>query len=127
MDIEQYRSEGGSRSYQDSVLLWPTEKTLRHYGVVWEKQLTRSGMPRNNSGWKWLRSQGVKSIVTFRIENDVDYNKYGFERVLRIPSLVTRPAIRRATSRPKSFSTSFRIPTTRLFICTAMQEEIARG
>jgi len=49
-------------------------------------------MPKNASGWKWLRSQGVKSIVTFRIENDVDYSKYGFERVLRIPISGNPPA-----------------------------------
>src|SRR2546422_1763721 len=91
-DIEQYGSGDKPQSYQDSVLLWPTEKVLRHYGVVWEKRLTRSGMPKNASGWKWLRSQGVKSIVTFRIENDVDYSKYGFERVLRIPISGNPPA-----------------------------------
>jgi len=91
-DIEQYGSGDKSQSYQNSVLLWPTEKVLRHYGVVWEKRLTRSGMPKNASGWKWLRSQRVKSIVTFRIENDVDYSKYGFERVLRIPISGNPPA-----------------------------------
>lgn len=58
---------------------------LRDYGVVWEHKLTRSGMPRDNSGWQWLRGRGTRSIVTFRTENDVDYEKLGFERVLRIP------------------------------------------
>jgi hypothetical protein len=58
---------------------------LRNYGVVWEHELTRSGMPGNDSGWQWLRGEGVRSIVTFRPENDVDYDKFGFERVLRIP------------------------------------------
>ncbi|MBI3668906.1 MAG: tyrosine-protein phosphatase [Acidobacteria bacterium] len=58
---------------------------LRNYGVVWEQKLSRSGMPSNDSGWRWLRSQGVKSVVTFRPQNDVDYNKFSFERVLRIP------------------------------------------
>ncbi len=61
------------------------EITLRHYGVVWEKQLTRSGLPENDAGWMWLRSQGVKSVVTFLSKNDVDYNKFGFEHVLRFP------------------------------------------
>ncbi len=58
---------------------------LKRYGVVWEHKLTRSGMPEDESGWRWLRNQGVKSIVTFRQENDVDYKKFGFERVLQIP------------------------------------------
>ncbi len=58
---------------------------LRNYGVVWEQKLSRSGMPSNDSGWRWLRSQGVKSVVTFRPQKDVDYNKFGFQHVLRIP------------------------------------------
>jgi protein tyrosine/serine phosphatase len=58
---------------------------LRDYGVVWENKLTRSGMPRSESGWQWLRNRGTTSIVTFRTQNDVDYGKFGFERVLRIP------------------------------------------
>jgi len=68
------------------------EITLRHYGVVWEKRLTRSGLPENDAGWLWLRSQGVKSVVTFLISNEVDYNKFGFERVLRIPISAKPPA-----------------------------------
>jgi protein tyrosine/serine phosphatase len=58
---------------------------LRRYGVVWAHQLTRSGLPRNDEGWVWLRQQGVRSIVTFRTENDVDYRKFGFERVMYVP------------------------------------------
>ena len=58
---------------------------LRNYGVVWEHKLSRSGMPSDDSGWRWLRGQGVKSVVTFRPQNDVDYNKFGFQHVLRIP------------------------------------------
>ena len=58
---------------------------LRNYGVVWENELTRSGLPHDKSGWQWLRDHGTNSIVTFRPEHDVDYEKFGFERVLRIP------------------------------------------
>lgn len=57
----------------------------RNYGVVWSNRLTRSGMPKDDSGWIWLHDQGVKSIVTFRKENDVDYKKFGFNNVLHMP------------------------------------------
>jgi protein tyrosine/serine phosphatase len=57
---------------------------VERYGVVWENRLTRSGTPEDESGWKWLRSQGVKSVVTFR-KKKVAYNEYGFEHVLQIP------------------------------------------
>jgi protein tyrosine phosphatase (PTP) superfamily phosphohydrolase (DUF442 family) len=57
----------------------------RNFGVVWENKLTRSGMPYNESGWQWLRSGGTKSIITFRPQQDVNYQKFGFERVFRIP------------------------------------------
>ncbi len=55
------------------------------YGIVWQGKLTRSGMPKNDDGWKWLRAQGINSIVNFRARNDVDYKKYGFEESLWIP------------------------------------------
>jgi protein tyrosine/serine phosphatase len=58
---------------------------LKRFGVVWPQQLTRSGLPRSDQGWVWLRQQGVRSIVTFRTENDVDYRKFGFERVMYVP------------------------------------------
>jgi Tyrosine phosphatase family len=58
---------------------------LKRFGVVWPQQLTRSGLPRSDQGWIWLRKQGVRSIVTFRTENDVDYRKFGFERVMYVP------------------------------------------
>jgi protein tyrosine/serine phosphatase len=66
------------RSVQDTA-------PLRNFGVVWRNKLTRSGMPNSDAGWEWLRKQGVKSIVTFRTENDLDYQKFGFDRVLRVP------------------------------------------
>jgi Tyrosine phosphatase family len=58
---------------------------LARYGVIWPHQLTRSGLPRNDEGWIWLRQKGVRSIVTFRPENDVDYQKFGFEQVMHVP------------------------------------------
>ena len=55
------------------------------FGVLWEGKLTRSGLPKNEDGWKWLREQGVNSIVNFRARNDVDYKRYGFDHSLWIP------------------------------------------
>jgi protein tyrosine/serine phosphatase len=60
------------------------DQPMANYGVIWEHKLTRSGMPRNDTGWRWLHDQGVKSIVTFR-KGDVDYGEYGFTKVLSIP------------------------------------------
>lgn len=54
-----------------------------NYGVIWEHKLTRSALPNNNS-WVWLRTQGVKSVVTFIPDSKIDYHKYGFT-VLHIP------------------------------------------
>jgi hypothetical protein len=58
---------------------------LKRFGVIWAHELTRSGMPRDDQGWVWLHEQGVRSIVTFRQENDVDYAKFGFQKVMHIP------------------------------------------
>jgi len=58
---------------------------MRNFGVVWEHKLSRSGMPTGDSGWTWLHEQGVRSIVTFRRENDVDYPRLGFPNTLHIP------------------------------------------
>ena len=58
---------------------------LKRFGVVWPEQLTRSGLPRSDHGWIWLRARGVRTIVTFRTEHDIDYRKFGFERVMHVP------------------------------------------
>lgn len=58
---------------------------LRNYGVIWPDELTRSGLPRSDQGWVWLREQGVRSVITFRTEDDIDYRGFGFERVMRVP------------------------------------------
>jgi len=55
------------------------------FGIVWEGKMTRSGMPKNADGWKWLRSKGVNSIVNFRANNDVDYQSFGFAHSLWMP------------------------------------------
>lgn len=62
-----------------------TREPVRNFGVIWPHELTRSGLPRNASGWTWLRQQGVRSIVTFRTENDVDYHAVGFDNVMHLP------------------------------------------
>ena len=54
------------------------------YGVIWEGRLTRSGVP-DEAQCLWLQNQGVKSVVTFRPKNDIDYARYGIANVLRIP------------------------------------------
>jgi hypothetical protein len=73
------------------TLYWPAlakhsqrDVPVRNYGVIWAHQLTRSGLP-DSEGWIWLRQQGVRSIVTFRTENDVDYWALDFEHVMHIP------------------------------------------
>ncbi len=88
---------------ESQSLAVPSDAPLRNYGVVWDKRLTRSEMPKSDSGWKWLRSRGVKSIVTFRMENDVDYAKYGFVRVLRIPISDNPPADPPSDQQAKEF------------------------
>jgi protein tyrosine/serine phosphatase len=61
------------------------EAPLPRFGVIWPHKLTRSGLPSEDQGWIWLHQQGVRSIVTFRKEEDVDYAKFGFEKVMRLP------------------------------------------
>lgn len=58
---------------------------IPRFGVVWQGKLTRSGRPKNDDGWKWLRGQGVNSIVNFRARNETDYKSYGFGDALWIP------------------------------------------
>lgn len=58
---------------------------VTRYGVIWDGKLSRSGMPKDENGWKWLRDQGVNTVVNFRQDNDVDYGKYGIESFLWIP------------------------------------------
>jgi protein tyrosine/serine phosphatase len=94
--IKGFRVLGGSAlfllaSFAGGVAYWQspehvsrTREPVRNYGVIWPHELTRSGLPRNDMGWTWLRDQGVRSIVTFRTENDVDYESFGFN-VMRLP------------------------------------------
>ena len=59
--------------------------------MVWENRLTRSGQPRSEEGWRWLRRQGIKSVVNFRAEEDTDYTGLDFERVLWLPFTSHKP------------------------------------
>lgn len=61
------------------------QSPLKNYGTIWTHRLTRSGLPQSDRGWIWLRQQGIRSIVTFREENDVDYRDFGFEHVMQLP------------------------------------------
>jgi protein tyrosine/serine phosphatase len=64
----------------------PEPKTVvPKYGIVWQGKLTRSGVPKDDDGWKWLRGQGINTIINFRERNDVDYKKFGFDGSLWIP------------------------------------------
>jgi len=58
---------------------------VTRFGVIWEGKLTRSGKPKTDEGWKWMRARGVKTIVNFRASDDVDYKGYGFADHLWIP------------------------------------------
>ncbi len=74
------------RDAHASKLRGPEEKTaVPRFGIVWQGKLTRSGLPKDDEAWKWLRDQGVNTIINFRERNDVDYKKYGFESALWIP------------------------------------------
>jgi uncharacterized membrane protein len=53
--------------------------------VVWPGKVSRSGTPYSSVGWQWLHDQGVRSIVTFINNDSVDYPRFSFENVLRIP------------------------------------------
>jgi protein tyrosine/serine phosphatase len=80
---EQGASQGSSL---DDRARGPEPKgPVPKFGIIWQGKLTRSGLPKNDDGWKWLRARGVNSIVNFRARNDVDYTSYGFENSLWIP------------------------------------------
>jgi len=75
-----------SGSERETKLRGPEPKgPVTRFGIVWEGKLSRSGKPKNDDGWKWLRAQGVKGIVNFRASNDVDYKSFGFGNFLWIP------------------------------------------
>jgi len=76
---------GGAAYWQSVEHVAHNREAVRNYGVIWPHKLMRSGLPRNDLGWIWLREQGVRSIVTFRTENDVDYRAVGFNNVLHLP------------------------------------------
>jgi len=94
------------------------------YGVIWEGKLTRSGLPKDESGWKWLRSHGINTVVNFRQDNDVDYKKFGFRAFSGCRSKAT---IRPQRQMLKSFSSSSRTPITGRFISIALKENRGQG
>src|SRR5262249_40578087 len=61
-----------------------TSERVPNYGVIWQGKLTRSGQPRDE-GWTSLREQGVRSLVNFRPEEDVDYHGVSFQHILWLP------------------------------------------
>ena len=95
------RRPGGGETHHDEEIVddagaFARPRRGRHdpvpnFGVIWERTLTRSGQPRSPEGWTWLRRQGVRSIVNFRTENDVDYAGVGFEHVLWLPFEASKP------------------------------------
>ena len=66
---------------------------LARYGCIWDGRLSRSGMPKQNAeaGWRWLRAQGVVSVVNFRQDNDGDYARLGFKYSLWLPLKGSNP------------------------------------
>ena len=85
--VLEQSSPKGQRDTHASRPRGPEPKTagVPRYGIIWSGKLTRSGMPKDDEAWKWLRVQGINTIVNFRQRNDVDYKKYGFESFLWIP------------------------------------------
>src|SRR5262249_5767422 len=61
----------------------PSSDALPNYGVIWEGKLTRSGQP-SAEGWRWLRRQGVRSLVSFRGEDNID-DRVRFRHALWVP------------------------------------------
>src|SRR5438128_1896182 len=61
--------------------------SIPSYGVIWEERLTRSGAPRDEAGWTWLRNHGVRSVVNFRFlpEDQEASERARFEHYLSLP------------------------------------------
>jgi len=78
--------ETQTQGIQATKLRGPEPKgPVPRFGIVWQGKLSRSGKPKDDDGWKWLRAQGINSIVNFRASNDVNYKSFGFENSLWIP------------------------------------------
>jgi len=76
----------GQQDSHASRLRGPEPKgPVPKYGIVSQGKITRSGLPKDDEGWNWLRAQGTKTIINFRQRNEVDYQKYGFKSCLWIP------------------------------------------
>jgi hypothetical protein len=61
--------------------------SIPSYGVIWEGRLTRSGAPRDEAGWTWLRNRGVRSVVNFRMlpADEQAFERARFEHYLSVP------------------------------------------
>jgi hypothetical protein len=57
---------------------------VANYGVIWNGRLSRSTTPNDDAQWRWLRAQGVNTIVNLDRKSS-DYGKFGFENFLWIP------------------------------------------
>jgi hypothetical protein len=53
------------------------------YGSIWEGQLSHSETPTDRAQWRWLREQGIDTIVTLD-STRVDIGQYNFEGFLWI-------------------------------------------
>jgi len=53
------------------------------YGSIWEGQLSHSETPTDRAQWRWLREQGVDTVVTLD-STRVDIGQYNFEGFLWI-------------------------------------------
>ncbi len=61
--------------------------SIPSYGVIWKERLTRSGEPRDEAGWTWLRTHGVRSVVNFHFlpEDKEASERARFEHYLSLP------------------------------------------
>jgi hypothetical protein len=57
---------------------------VANYGFIWDGQISYSGTPQDDAQWRWLRAQGVETIVTLD-HNRINFGKFGFENFLWIP------------------------------------------
>ena len=57
---------------------------VANYGVIWDGRLSRSATPNDVAQWRWLRAQGVNTIVTLDPQR-MNFGSFGFENFLWIP------------------------------------------
>jgi hypothetical protein len=57
---------------------------VANYGAIWNGRLSRSETPSDVAQWRWLRAQGVNTIVTLDHQR-INFGKFRFENFLWIP------------------------------------------